>query len=1416
MPERNIFPILRKKIDIPKGGEMHSTKNYQWIIFIIVLLAVLFVAPGTNARPEELSLFQIENLSFLSSVSAQPELACHEVCTERVPPGCRLYGSTWDECACVRHETVCDNPPDPTISATPNCSVTGSNGWCIGTFSLGLSATEPDGENVLISGDVGGDIFSCGPTAGEVSCAAPLPEGTGTANYLATSAQGTTAGGSYNWKYDATLPVIAGQVDQSPNANNWFNTNITVTASASDASPGSGLASFETSLDELNWVTYADPLSFNEGTRTLYLRATDTAGNIETINLALNVDIADPVLSRLIGGLSGSNGWYSSAITVSVSATDNLSGVARLETTLDSSTWTPYSAPLNLGDGVYPLQMQATDFAGNQASIGETLKVDTTAPSTSVSLSGTQGSANWYSSAASVSISATDATSGIASLVYDLNGAGWTAYSLPLILGDGVHSLTAQATDIAGHVQTVSKTVYVDTSAPLLELYLNGGTSFLGWQATEVEISAAASDATSGLSSFEISVDGGDWESYAAPFMLGDGSHIVEARAIDSAGNQVTLSKTVNVDTRLPGISIDLAGTAGRGDWFVSAVVASATASAPGSGVASFEYALAGGAWQTYSVPLQFTDGVQILYLRATNNAGLIREVTQVIKVDTLAPSILLPEVWTLEDYIYYELEDANSGLDSLRMVLEDDAERWQKAVFPQSLSGHKHAASFQWDGKWGDGNYAIPGTYYACLKVSDVAGNEGVRCATITVPTEGGVAPVVIIPTEPPAPAEEIIPDEQLSEEAILITTRKETSFPFGSKTATSVPSGLPAETANNIAWGATASAAIGAFAAEIVARKRREEEAAAASRQTAIAKRAEHMAKRGFSKPEKLSYNQIAKAYQAALDNFKQSLVAGGFSAKEAAAQRNAALLNGKIQSAKEVIDEYRTKKAEQEARVKAGLEEMEAEKKIGYDDPKLPKEPSYVLPDMSWKRDDYARLEHAKEVAEANKQEDEKSWWENAVDWVDGHQIEVSLGIGVAVGIAAIVLSGGAATPFVAVAWIASSAVVAGTAAAVGTMALNAYYGRSPSENIWRNLGLAAGGAALTSGSGFLLAGGGLQAGVYKVGNSITSLCVQHPTACARVSSAFSLWDTIETAGLRAKLAVQTAQGNPAAADTLLEIQLEQADGGIPGNTTIREITENITTLFGKHGDESLKLAEAFAHHGDEIAEIGENGIIRLKDDVADFAETLNKIERDLKDVNPNIRVYKSPENGTFYVSQPSREALEALTELQDAVKSGKSDAEIDLLIHQFAETTAHGDDELVWLGAWWPGGDYINEALRRDGFFYDVGGDEVWRTLEGLGTRNGPDGPSIAQEVNLSFIQQQGDAGREFLFKAPGNELNAIETYLLDEDTAEALIVLGNPNGETPDRWLEAKKLMDLGFNYEIVTENKIDYMWWHKP
>ena len=67
----------------------------------------------------------------------------------------------------------------PSVSSDLNCSAWGNNNWCVGSLSLGLTATEPQGLDVLISGDVDGTVFACQTGTGSTSCSIPLPEGQG-------------------------------------------------------------------------------------------------------------------------------------------------------------------------------------------------------------------------------------------------------------------------------------------------------------------------------------------------------------------------------------------------------------------------------------------------------------------------------------------------------------------------------------------------------------------------------------------------------------------------------------------------------------------------------------------------------------------------------------------------------------------------------------------------------------------------------------------------------------------------------------------------------------------------------------------------------------------------------------------------------------------------------------------------------------------------------------------------------------------------------------------------------------------------------------------------------------------------------------------------------------------------------------
>jgi hypothetical protein len=213
-------------------------------------------------------------------------------------------------------------------------------------------------------------------------------------------------------------------------------------------------------------------------------------------------------------------------------------------------------------------------------------------------------------------------------------------------------------------------------------------------------------------------------------------------------------------------------------------------------------------------------------------------------------------------------------------------------------------------------------------------------------------------------------------------------------------------------------------------------------------------------------------------------------------------------------------------------------------------------------------------------------EKTWWEKSVDWIDEHQVEIALGIGVVAGVAAVILTAGLALPALAV--IAGAAVAAGGTVALGTMGLNAYYERPWNENLVRNILIAEITAAVITGAWFLFQSGTTLATIY---------CARNTTACARVEPILKVFDIAEEAWLSTKLGFQTWRGNDTgAAETAFELQLEHVDGGMPGNSIAKELGGEALEKGAKYGDEALDLIKLYGD--DAINLIKDHGDVAIK--------------------------------------------------------------------------------------------------------------------------------------------------------------------------------------------------------------------------
>lgn len=265
------------------------------------------------------------------------------------------------------------NTPSPTPTPLPPeiigqvvCDLWGNAGWCRGNESLELTASDPQGFDVTISGDVNGVPFSCGS-----SCNLPLPEGVGTANYRVTSTSGRTASGSSTWQRDSTPPVLNLLLPTIDGRNGWYVSEVDVSANASDAI--SGLSSVVGSLDEgATWNSF--PIHISDGVFPVAARARDVAGNEALVTEVIYVDTVPPVSQFR----SHSNGeLVQGSVSLFGKLEDATSGAASGELSLnDGTTWQAVSMGAGetwsftwhtneVSNGQYTLLMRGMDQAGN-------------------------------------------------------------------------------------------------------------------------------------------------------------------------------------------------------------------------------------------------------------------------------------------------------------------------------------------------------------------------------------------------------------------------------------------------------------------------------------------------------------------------------------------------------------------------------------------------------------------------------------------------------------------------------------------------------------------------------------------------------------------------------------------------------------------------------------------------------------------------------------------------------------------------------------------------------------------------------------------------------------------------------------------------------------------------------------------
>ena len=338
------------------------------------------------------------------------------------------------------------------LAVTPNfdrIAMVGTSAWCFGGTTVlhtGDGGVTWDSEDTGLVDPRGGDFTDDqhGWVVGDNGA------------ILATSDGGAV---------DTQAPVTTSpQLDGA-----WHNDPVVVLQGHDDIS---GVRTTEYKVGSAtNWTT-GDHVTLPEGTTTLTYRSTDKSGNVEVAKTSTaRIDLTPPVTTA--DGFDSA--WHTTPVTVTLSPSDEGSGVASTSWTVDgpqggsfSGTTATVAAPADgSNDGVHTVTWWSTDNAGNvETQHSAQVKIDTQGPVTTDDFDG-----SWQHGDVTVHLLASDGGSGVGATYYAIDGGAEVEGTTVPIPGpadhsnDGTHTVTYYSVDAVGNRgATGSVDVKIDTT----------------------------------------------------------------------------------------------------------------------------------------------------------------------------------------------------------------------------------------------------------------------------------------------------------------------------------------------------------------------------------------------------------------------------------------------------------------------------------------------------------------------------------------------------------------------------------------------------------------------------------------------------------------------------------------------------------------------------------------------------------------------------------------------------------------------------------------------------------------------------------------------------------------------------------------------------------------------------------------
>ncbi len=123
---------------------------------------------------------------------------------------------------------------------------------------------------------------------------------------------------------------------------------------------GDGVKTLQYRIGDGDWKTYEGAVALDAGTNDIDYRAQgDNLLWSDALSLTAKVDLTDPTVTDTLDDR-----------TVTLTASDEDSGVASVQYRLDGGDWLAYTAPVEVDGAAHTVDFRATDVAGNQGATG--------------------------------------------------------------------------------------------------------------------------------------------------------------------------------------------------------------------------------------------------------------------------------------------------------------------------------------------------------------------------------------------------------------------------------------------------------------------------------------------------------------------------------------------------------------------------------------------------------------------------------------------------------------------------------------------------------------------------------------------------------------------------------------------------------------------------------------------------------------------------------------------------------------------------------------------------------------------------------------------------------------------------------------------------------------------------------------